>query len=73
MPQRKPKRVELTMEKSLAGILALLIAEREECVLPEDAPRTEVILASAGLTPAEIAPLLGKQTDAVRKSIERAR
>ena len=35
--------------------------------------QTEAVLATAGLTATEIAPLVGKSTDAVAKAIQRAR
>jgi DNA-directed RNA polymerase specialized sigma24 family protein len=64
----------LTGDKALAGMLALLVAEREERLDDDKAPRkTEVVLASAGLTANEIAALVGKNVDAVRKAIQRGR
>ena len=64
----------LTAEQLLNGILAMLIAEREERgVDPNDRRKTEVVLGSAGLPPAEIARLLNKNVDAVRKTLQRAR
>lgn len=64
----------LTGDKALAGMLALQVAEREERLGDEkDARKTEVVLASAGLTATEIAALMGKKVDAVRKAIQRGR
>jgi DNA-directed RNA polymerase specialized sigma24 family protein len=64
----------LTGDKALAGMLALLVAEREERLGDEkDARKTESVLASAGLTANEIAALMGKKVDAVRKAIQRGR
>jgi DNA-directed RNA polymerase specialized sigma24 family protein len=64
----------LTGDKALAGMLALLVAEREERLGDDTAPRkTEVVLANAGLTANEIAPLIGKNIAAVRKAIQRGR
>ena len=59
----------------LRAILALLVDERERAIAVSELPaeKTEVILARAGLTPADIAGLQGKKPDAVRKSIQRAR
>lgn len=63
--------------KALSAMLALLIAEREERLASSPnghgARKTEVILAAGGLSPAEIAPLMGKNLDAVRKAIQRGR
>jgi hypothetical protein len=53
----------------LLGILALLVAERED----EPKAATEVVLARAGLSHQLIADLVGKKPEAVRKRIERAK
>ena len=64
----------LTVEQSLSGILAVLVAEREEHLQDSTEPRkTEAILAAAGLQAAQIGSLAGKKTDAVRKTIQRSR
>jgi DNA-directed RNA polymerase specialized sigma24 family protein len=64
----------VTAETALAGILALLVDEREARVAGEKkAEKTEVLLAGAGLSAPEIASLVGKNTDAVRKAIQRGR
>jgi DNA-directed RNA polymerase specialized sigma24 family protein len=55
------------------GILALLAAIREEQGPQELAPKTEVLLESAGLPPAVIATALGKQPSTVRATLSRAR
>jgi DNA-directed RNA polymerase specialized sigma24 family protein len=61
----------------MSGVLALLVADREERIAASvngsTLAKTEVVLASAGLQPTEIAPMLGKNLGAVRKSIQRAR
>jgi DNA-directed RNA polymerase specialized sigma24 family protein len=60
--------------KAITAVLALLTADREERLSGGSSVRkTELILASAGLTPAEIAPLVGKRYDAVTKTIQRAK
>lgn len=67
----------LDQEKALAGTLALLIAEREERLNGTEGrnqpARTEVLLAGVGLTAPEIAQLMGKNLEAVRKAIQRGR
>jgi DNA-directed RNA polymerase specialized sigma24 family protein len=64
----------VTADTALAGILALLVDEREARVAEEkNAEKTEVLLAKAGLAAPEIAPLVGKNADAVRKTIQRGR
>lgn len=64
----------LTVEQLLKGILAVLIVEREERgVDPNDRRKTEVVLGAAGIPPTEIARLLNKNVDAVRKTLQRAR
>jgi DNA-directed RNA polymerase specialized sigma24 family protein len=71
----KTKNQPLDQDKALAGVLALLVAQREEQLGAEGAEerKTEVILASAGLQANEIAPLVGKNYDAVKKTIQRGR
>jgi hypothetical protein len=58
----------------MAGVLALLVAEREDRLNSSDSPRkTEIILGTAGVGIATIALLTGKSYDAVQKAIERAK
>lgn len=61
---------QLTLEQSMAGILALLAAAREE---GESSRKTEVILADAGLTVSQIALILGKKSNTVSKTIARSK
>ena len=64
----------ITVEASMAGILALLIDEREQRTADDkDAVRTEVLLADAGLTLDEIAALTGRKYDTVRMAVSRGR
>lgn len=63
-----------SLEKTLAGILALLADEREHRIKGDrTAEKTELVLARAGLTIDQIAAAVGKNYDAVRKAITRAR
>jgi hypothetical protein len=64
----------LAQEKALSALVALMAAEREERLepSPNGARPTEVILAAAGLSNAEIALLLDKKRDTVAKTIQRA-
>ena len=52
-----------------------MAAEREDRLEPSanGARRTEVVLAGAGLSNSEIAALLDKKPDTVKKTIQRAR
>jgi DNA-directed RNA polymerase specialized sigma24 family protein len=63
--------------KVMAGVLALLVAEREDRLYASDEkykpPKTEVVLAGAGLNSAEVAVLVGKNPGAVQKAIQRGR
>lgn len=65
------------LEQAMAGVLAMLAAERDDNSnpnrRPEDLRKTEVILADAGLAPAQIGQILGKKANSVAKTIERAR
>jgi DNA-directed RNA polymerase specialized sigma24 family protein len=62
------KTEQLTLEQSMAGILALLAAARDE---DENSRKTEVILADAGLSAGQIALILGKKSNTVSKTIAR--
>jgi DNA-directed RNA polymerase specialized sigma24 family protein len=62
---------QIRAEAALSGILALMAADREADGRPV-AVKTEVVLATAGLTYEEIAAVTGKKVGAVRKSVERA-
>lgn len=62
----------------MVGVLALLAADRDDRLALGDrqAPeprKTEVVLADAGLTAAQIGQLLGKKANSVTKTISRAR
>jgi DNA-directed RNA polymerase specialized sigma24 family protein len=57
----------------LRALLVLAIDERESRPRPEEAARTEVLLASAGLGSGEIAQLTGKNPSSVRVTLSRAR
>ena len=61
-----------TVERLLTAQLAILIADREERLKKADPQKTELILHSAGLKVTEIATLLGRKADTVRKVIKRA-
>lgn len=58
----------------MAGILTLLVDEREERIKEtKNARKTEILLADAGLAAPEIASLMGKNAGAVRKTLQRGR
>jgi hypothetical protein len=62
------------MDAAMAGILALLVDDREHRAKEDKSEaKTEVLLANAGVSVEGIATLTGKKPDAVRKSIQRAR
>ncbi len=64
----------LDPDKALTGILALLVAEREDRLNDRSEPRkTETILADAGLGIGDIAQLTGKNYDAVKMTIRRSK
>jgi DNA-directed RNA polymerase specialized sigma24 family protein len=63
----------IDLETALVGVLALLIAQREEAGDTTPKRRTELVLADAGFSPSQIARLVGKRPDAVRMAIARAR
>jgi DNA-directed RNA polymerase specialized sigma24 family protein len=63
--------------KVMAGVLAILVAEREERLNGTDhknkPAKTEVLLSNAGLSATEIAQVMGKNLAAVQKTIQRGR
>jgi tRNA(His) 5'-end guanylyltransferase len=67
------KRV-ISPEAAMAGILALLVEEREERLKGDkNAEKVEVLLSKAGLSNEDIAAATGKQADAVRMAIARTK
>jgi hypothetical protein len=62
----------MEFEPALRALLALVITERDER-RPATAPRSETILARAGLTDAEIAAILGQDPIDVRANLDRDR
>lgn len=71
---REQDRSAIAAEKALAGILALLVEDRDKRASGDkDATKTEVLLASAGLSNEDIAAVTGKNADAVRMAIKRAK
>jgi DNA-directed RNA polymerase specialized sigma24 family protein len=70
----REEEVNTNLEKTLAGILALLADEREHRIQGDLSPeKTELVLARAGLSNEQIAAAIGKNSDAVRKTITRAK
>ena len=64
----------ITADAALSGILALLVAEREERVKEDkNAAKTEVLLGKAGVPVENIQALTGKKADAIRKALQRAK
>jgi hypothetical protein len=67
-------RTGIAAEKSMAGILALLIEEREQRVTGDkSATKIEVLLSRAGLSNPDIVAVTGKNADAIRMVIQRAK
>jgi DNA-directed RNA polymerase specialized sigma24 family protein len=61
-------------EAALHGVLALLVEDRESRIANDkNATKTELLLERVGLTVEEIANVMGKNRDAVRKAISRGR
>jgi hypothetical protein len=71
---RSTSELGLTVEKAMAGILALMIDEREHRVQGDkDALKIEVLLARAGLSNEDIAAVTGKNANAIRVALHRAK
>ena len=65
--------VELSADRAAVASLALQIADRDQALLGTDPRRTEVVLSEAGLSIKDIARLTGRNYDAVKTAIRRAR
>ena len=64
----------ISLEAGMAGVLALLVDERERHVKTDrEASKTEVLLSNAGLSVEDIQAASGKNPAAIRKAIQRAR
>ena len=77
MAGKKQDQQPLDQGKALTALLALVVADREDRLAAspdgKEARKTELILSTAGLQANEIAPLVGKNLEAVRKAIQRGR
>lgn len=73
--RQRQERPQISADSALAGILALLVDEREQRLNGDDRkpPKTEILLANAGLSVDDIVALVDKKPDAIRKSIQRGR
>lgn len=70
--QAKKEQHQIPAEAAMAGILALLVDEREERLKESKlAKKTEVLLGAAGLSVEDIAAATGKNPGAVRMAIRR--
>lgn len=69
----------IPLDRVMAAILGVLIADREDRIAASDGKgreiprRIELILADAGLSVQQISALLNKKPDTVAKSISRSR
>lgn len=71
---REQDRHAIAAEKAMAGILALLVEEREQRASGnKDATKIEVLLERVGLSNEDIAAVTGKNANAVRVAIHRAK
>ena len=65
---------EISTERTLVALVALAAADRDERVgAAGTGRRSELVLADAGLTIAEITQLTGRKYEAVKTAIRRAR
>lgn len=72
--RRSKERPQVSSAAALAGILTLLVEERETRVRDDkEAPKTEVLLDWAGLSLDDIAAVTGRNYNAVRMALSRSR
>lgn len=63
-----------TVEKAMTGILALMVEDRERRTDGDkEALKIEVLLARAGLSSEDIAAVTGKNPNAIRVALQRAK
>jgi DNA-directed RNA polymerase specialized sigma24 family protein len=63
-----------TIEQLLRALLALEAADRDErAAVHDDVHRSELVLSDAGFTPGQIAAVLGRNREAVKSTVRRAR
>jgi hypothetical protein len=73
-PRKGEERRPLSLDASVAGLLALVVDARERWTQEDKtATKTEVILAKAGLSLEDIAAVTGKNYNAVRMTIARSK
>jgi len=60
-------------EVLLGSMVALMVADREARLTGAEEVRSEVILVAAGVSIADAARLTGKNYEAVKKSVQRAK
>ncbi len=63
----------ISVEKALAGILAVLVADRDDRLTQRDPRSTDVVLADAGLSYGEVAQLTGRPYETVKSAVRRSR
>ena len=72
--KKSQEKHQIAPEVMLAGLLALLVDERESRTKDDrEAVKTEVLLSNAGLSITDIAVLTGKKYDTVKISLQRSR
>ncbi len=73
-PKQSNDQDAISLEAAMAGVLALLVDERESRTKDDKSSvKTEVLLANAGMSIDGIAAATGKKRDAVRMAIKRAK
>jgi DNA-directed RNA polymerase specialized sigma24 family protein len=71
---KSKEKQQISPDVAVAGVLALLVDAREARVREDkSAVKTEVLLSNAGLSITDIAALLGKNYDAVKVTLQRAK
>lgn len=61
------------LERLLTAVVALMASDRDSQSTGQDPRRTELVLADVGLTVTEIAEMTGRNYEAVKSSIRRAK
>lgn len=71
---KSKEKLPISADAAVAGVLALLVDAREARVKEDKtAAKTEVLLSNAGLSITDIAALMGKNYDAVKVTLQRAK
>ena len=69
----KEREQAIPVEKLLAGLLAVVVADRDDRLTEGEPRRSELILAEAGFSIGEISALTGRKYETVKSALRRSK